>query len=394
MRWLFAVVFPVVLASSTSSACPPQPAPRCGATTHVAPAAGARHVPRNAWIWISGNPPWRYELSDGEHAREIEPAMYTESHAPVVGLHPSLASDRTYTLRANQQVQTWFHVDETYDIAPPVPPTFDEQQLRIVDDQLVLAAAVDDDTAMVRVQLGHDTRRSRAFLTSAEELRSGCLLAFDVHGVAPLCVTLTAIDLAGNESPAARHCMTVLGAKEGASDGPIEVTLVHLGPASPDRDNPSAMIAIAMVIALLVGVFMAFAPEIDMGWLRRRQVGHELLPAAAHALARLTVRAAVLRTALVSAAVTPLVVFVTSPVIWFVVLGASLIVARQLWLFVRARHMLGLLARAPSAAVTLHGDHVLRVAGDGEVAWLVVSPRQLAIATDRVLPAARVVERQ
>jgi hypothetical protein len=161
-------------------------------------------------------------------------------------------------------------------------------------------------------------------------------------------------------------------------------------PSLPDGDQDGAILAIAAAIALLVGIFIVFAPEIDMGWLRRRTTGDALQPAAALQLAQMANRAAMARALAVTLGGTLVIAVAGNPLAPFVVIGAGLAVTRQIWVIQRARHMLRLLDER--STVMLHGDHVLCVATTAASSWLVCTQRQLAIAADRVLPAAIVVK--
>ena len=194
----------------------------------------------------------------------------------------------------------------------------------------------------------------------------------------PRCIRVTAYDLAGFASHSAAHCR------------PAEVIPVMLlsEPIAPPS-GPHVLVMIAFVIVLVIGSFVVFAPEIDMGWLRRRATGDTLLPAAARQIARTACQNAIARGFALVAGGTGAIVFASTTLAAFVALAATLLLARQLWVYGRARRMLLLLDDAPT--VTLHGDHLVRVRSGSDVSWLVCSQRQLASATEHVLPLARLV---
>jgi hypothetical protein len=191
------------------------------------------------------------------------------------------------------------------------------------------------------------------------------------------CVRVTAIAVSGAESTP-ESC---------TGSAPVDVIPVTLLSSPPDAPATSAVIGFAL--ALVIGVFLVFAPEIELGWLRRREQGNMLLPAAAEQLARDMCRTAITRGALVIALASAAIAVVTPLATSFVLLAAVLLLARQLWVITRARRMLQLLD--VDSTVTLHGDHVVRVRTHGDTSWLVCSPRQLAAATEHVLPLARVL---
>jgi len=384
MRWLLTAL--LVALPTTALAEYEAPIWRCERSATVVPLRGSTSVPSNARIWIAGKAPWSYSLYDGDTTLPIEPTLYHAEHAPVIELRPELVAWKNYTLRnAGGEVETSFFVTDVIDRTPPALPVFPD--LRFAPErggELILQASVDDDTAMLRVEFRDRDKRtqSRSFLTTAHSLAlqpAGCSLGYQLQPGSAICVRLTALDLAGNESASIERCTS--------RDATIAVAL-QTPPAQ--RDSPRALFAIAFIVALLVGVFVVFAPEIDMGWLRRRITGDTLLPAAAKQLARTVHRTAVVRAGLAIGGAGIGIATTGAPIAWFVGLAAVLLVARQLWVFARAGRMLQLLE--DGAIATLHGDHVLRVATSGKASWLVCSQRQLALATERVLPLARVLD--
>jgi hypothetical protein len=370
----------LLLAAVTPAQADPIAPVTCDRSLQVVPPSGTLEVPTNARIWVAGQAPWRYTLDAWDGHTVIVPSEYHEPSTAhgrqiagavaVVELRPTLEASRDYLVRdAAGRELTKFSVARLPDHAPPNPPGTPD----VLGGRLNVI--VDADTALLRVELKDLNHRAirRSFLTTAYD--RACSLPV----IAPAsCLRLTAIDLAGNESQPIEHCRP--------AEDTIAVSLVS--EPAPWQSGPRALLAMAFVVAMLVGVFIVFAPEIDMGWLRRRSSGYTLLPAAARQLARTTCHNAVVRGGGIAVSGTIAIVLSGNPAAWFLALATLLVTARQLWVLARARRMLRLLDDDPT--VTLHGDHVLRVRSRGEASWLVCSQRQLAAATECVLPLARV----
>ncbi|MEO8705093.1 MAG: hypothetical protein ABI867_33880 [Kofleriaceae bacterium] len=370
MRWLFALMVLAGLVPEARADRWP-----CDREVHVMPQRGTTRVPRNARIWIAGRAPWSYTLTTAlGSTTTLEPHNYT-ANGTVIDLRPELDNGEHYTLRdPNGAMITTFLVERDSDHeAPPVPEIVGQHghDLDIV---------VRDDTAILRVEqrIGDRVVATDSRLTTGLDANGSDGCSSLVTVTAP-CVRVTAIDLAGNSSAWTERCTE------------DQVTPVMLVTTPPDRDNPRGVLAVAFIIALVVGIFVVFAPEIDMGWLRRRTTGDALLPAAARQLAATVARKALARATGVLLAGAIALAMIGATATLFVGLGLALALSRQLWVFTRAHRMMRLLDR--DGIATLHGDHVLRVHAGSEASWLVCSQRQLAIATERVLPLARVLAR-
>lgn len=362
MRWLGLLVMLVSAEAAAIPTCEP-------VGSSVVPAPNA-FVPANAKIWVSGNAPWSYSFDNGHTRVNIEPAAYSAMHAPVVVLQPKLAVDNIHVLRdSNGTVLTVFTVKRADDRKAPEPPTINTGAWGADS----LSFVVDADTAMLRIEHvdPHPPRTHVVMLAGNRTCETGPVASSST------CIRATAFDLAGNGSRTVEHC---------PSAQVIPVTLVN---APSESSGPPATIVIGFIVTLLVGIFLVFAPEIDMGWLRRRPTGDELSTVAARQVARIACHDALARSFGFAAGGTGAVVFASPVIASFMGLGVLLVLSRQIWVYGRARRMLHLLDGEPT--VTLHGDHVLRVRSRGEASWLVCSQRQLAHATERVLPQARIV---
>jgi hypothetical protein len=377
MRWLallLSIAIPAVAAAD--SPC---------VTTDVLPFRGSV-VPMNARLWTEHAAPWSYTLVHEDSRQAVEPIAYSARHAPAIVLEPAFEHAGSFALLDDKQRPlTSFVVAELHDVDAPEPPG-----MFLQDDRVHLV--VDHDTAIVRIEVGKNPERaSTMLLLDRRGDRGDCVL--DTNFSTSLCVHATAIDLAGNESEAVHHC---------ALRGDVIPVALVTAPVPPIQHGPNAVVVIAFVVAIVIGFFLVFAPEIDMGWLRRRSSGDELLPAAARQVACTACHNAVTRSFGVVAGGTGAIVFASATLAAFVALGAVLLLARQIWVYGRARRMLLLLDRHSAGAafgeaepcdgeptVTLHGDHLLRVRSRGDFSWLVCSQRQLATATERVLPLAR-----
>src|SRR5688500_14359780 len=172
MRWI-ALLF-VLVASTDASA-----RPLCELAP-IVPAAGS--VPVNAKIWLAGSGPWRFTL-DGA---VVEPARYSQLHAPIVVLEPTLGAGAHVLRNERGEDLARFVATEQLDGEAPQTPVVASYRV-----------AVDGDTTLLRIERGDD---SHVMLIAGG---SACEVELAPHGG---CVRVTAFDLAGNASLPAEHC--------------------------------------------------------------------------------------------------------------------------------------------------------------------------------------------
>lgn len=219
----------VVVTSVVREARADEPRCECDPGTTVLPADGAVDVPLNAKLWSLG---YRFTsrvvVNDGTrdlYGVDPEPLPTTSRTITRYSLG-DLASRHTYTISEPGSPSTTFTTSAAVDNQVPAAPVIRRLAVSaaLANDRdhedtadLDLDAAFDPDVALVRITIATDTARASVITVPGGWRFLGkpaCGTWLRLHPYQLVTITLTAIDLAGNESaPVTREVIATDGGK-------------------------------------------------------------------------------------------------------------------------------------------------------------------------------------
>lgn len=397
-RWSLAVV---VLVLSTISAEAREP---CGREPRIEilPAPGARDVPRNTRLWVLGAQPGTWEVTGGDLTWVGAGTVLTRDPQSRVTAQrfelAGLAADRSYAARGvDFGPSTHFATGALEDHTAPAAPFVRALAIAVRDHrggdpaipELSLDVALDPDAAMLRFTFETGGRSVSAIATpgtlrklerpAPSQHRCGvgrgpamCDAMLALAAGDRVRVSITAIDLAGNESPATTHVVEV--AVLGLHDADDLEPLHGHGPLRALGMGASVLAVLAL---LLIRHF------------RRTTAVAGATPRAISLLAAERLARGVQRHHGVIAAIG----VVGVPTLVATGLGPLAVISTIVGCiglrgFFIARAVLQLIERGPGGASAEAFAHVVVVHTDDEEVRLEVAPRALAAALRHAVPTS------
>ncbi|MGN6111387.1 MAG: hypothetical protein ACTHU0_40205 [Kofleriaceae bacterium] len=377
MQWLLPLLMWV-----DSLDLPPE-APSCTTVGHAP--SPSRPAPLNSRMWIGSSAPGTYQLRDGDRVFDVS----VQHGAELDELRlPSLAPMHAYEVLRDGKLLARFTTADAPDHAPPVAP---ELAIRAspsyVDGcqesvAILLDLRLSPDAAVVRARVFDPAHAEGGTATmfvppQLDDPWTGydatsCWLRAELDRGGTSCVELTAIDLAGNESPPVLRCAPVR-----YDDGPPARRAAARTDGSDERFGAALVAALACLLA---------APR----WLARsaRRRAREPRPLAHIALLANDARArAAVRICLLLIGGSLALAMLGGVAAWRVELVVAVLVVRQLDVLLRA-HRICRLTSEPGATAWLEGRGVAAVEHGERRGWMIASALDLVRPPRPSLPRA------